>query len=417
MPSTALQSRSATAFKGSTRQSLFAFEEAAAALDLEPWIVQRLRHPIEESTAYLQVHRDSGEAVCAPLFSVHHSEMSGRTIGGLSLRPDLQLRDCQAMAMERTWQAALLGLPFSGAFYGLVCDPAELSEREMVAMARSLGRHLCQRCPDLLLLPDRGCCREFMARVFAGTRGLRHVHVTGTPNCMGGLDPALFIAEGIAALISTHLRHRGKGFIGAKIALQGFDVLGQAISRRLLREGMQIVAIADNSGGVYRADGLILADVRSSLSRENVLLAYTEADHISRAEIMGVEADALVLTSGPKELRDHHCRSVSTGLVVEATWEAVEDGARALLTGRGTTVAPWFVATGGSLLAAYGEVLAMGIRGTIEELLAKCYRSLSQATEQVLRQASEQDTSFEQAAFRIAVDSTASYLRCCGPES
>ena len=88
-----------------------AFEEAAAALDLESWIVERLRHPVDETTSYLQLVRDSGEAICVPLFQVRHSATFRSTIGSFALRSDLQLHTCAATAMERTWQAALLGLP------------------------------------------------------------------------------------------------------------------------------------------------------------------------------------------------------------------------------------------------------------------------------------------------------------------
>ena len=92
-------------------QTAVALEEAAAALDLEPWIVDRLRHPEEESTSYLQLIGDSGDAACVPLFHVEHGTAHNATIGSFSLLPDLQLRACQMMAMERTWQSALLGCP------------------------------------------------------------------------------------------------------------------------------------------------------------------------------------------------------------------------------------------------------------------------------------------------------------------
>ncbi len=416
MPSSGLQSRTAAVLNGSTRRTMFAFEEAATMLDLEPWIVQRLRYPIEERTAYLQLRRDSGETLCAPLFSVHHSELSGRTIGGLCLLPDLQLRDCEAMAMERTWQSALLGLHFGGASFGVVCDPAEMSEEEMVALARPLARQLDKGVSDLLLAPDRGCVREFMARVFAGMRGDRHLHVTGKPDCMGGLDPDEFITEGIAALVSSCLRHSGKGCIGAKVAIQGFAGRGQAISGRLKREGMQIVAITDNSGGIYRSDGLILEDVRTTISRDHVLFAYGGAERINRADLLQVDADVLVLTSGAKELREEHGKSVSADLIVEASWDAVEDGAREPLAARRRTVAPWFVATCGSVMAAYFEGLYGEIPAAREELLANCHGKVARVTEDVLRQADAQQTSFEQAAYRVAIDAAASYLRCCGYE-
>src|SRR3954470_6144424 len=93
------------------RDSMLAFEEAAESLDLEPWIVQRLRYPVEELTAHLQVTRDSGDSACVPFFAAHHSDIFGWSAGSLALGSGLQLRDCQVVAMERTWQSALLGLP------------------------------------------------------------------------------------------------------------------------------------------------------------------------------------------------------------------------------------------------------------------------------------------------------------------
>ena len=169
------------ALNGWSRHSMLAFEETAAVLDLEPWIVQRFRHSIEESTAYLQIPRDSGEAVCLPLLVVHHSEMSGCAVGSLSLAPGLQLRDCQVVAMERTWQSALVGLPYGGASFGLVCEPSELSEKELIGMVRPLARRLRRESGDVLLFPGVGCCREFLGRLSTEIRDSHTVRLAGKP--------------------------------------------------------------------------------------------------------------------------------------------------------------------------------------------------------------------------------------------
>ena len=78
-----------TPFDEFSRYPSLALEEAAAILDPEPWILDRLRHPAEVSTSYLQIVRDSGDAICIPLFRVRHSELFDTTIGSLSLGPDL----------------------------------------------------------------------------------------------------------------------------------------------------------------------------------------------------------------------------------------------------------------------------------------------------------------------------------------
>jgi glutamate dehydrogenase/leucine dehydrogenase len=399
----------------SASRSMLAFEETASLLDLEPWIVQRLRHPVEESTSYLQIVRDSGDAVCVPLFAVRHSEMSGCAAGSLSLASGLQQRDCRVVAMERTWQSALLGLPFGGASYGLICDPAEWSEKELIAIIPALARQLDQRRNGTVLFPGEGCCREFLGRLAAHLRSTGDVQITGTPDCMGGLDHDVFAAEGIAALVSAALRHTGRATIGAKVAIQGFGALGLAVSRRLVREGMRIVALSDTSGGIYRADALILEDVATRFVQEPVLLEYPEAEHISRTELMSVEADVLLLTSGANQLNENNCQGVAAEVVVETGFNAISEDARNTLSGR-TILVPWFLATCATLVGSYFEVHGSQILHRQEELLTRCYGIVGQVVGRVLSAGSEDDRSCEQAAYRLAIEAAASYLRACGLE-
>ena len=398
----------------SVSRSMLAFEEAASLLDLEPWIVQRLRHPVEETTSYLEVVRDSGDAACLPLVAVRHSEMSGCAAGSLSLASGLQQRDCRVVAMERTWQSALLGLPFGGASYGLICDPAEWSEKELIAIIPALARQLDQRRNGTVLFPGEGCCREFMGRLAAYLR-TGDVHITGKPDCMGGIDHNVFAAEGIAALVSGALRHAGRATIGAKVAIQGFGALGLAVSRRLAREGMRIVGLSDTSGGIYRADGLILEDVATHFAQEPVLVGYPEAENISRTELMSVEADVLLLTSGANQLNEKNCQGVAAEVIVEADFNAISEDARNTLSGR-TILAPWFLATCGTLLGSHFEVYVSKILQRQEELLTRCYGIVGQVVGRILSASSEDDRSCEQAAYRLAIEAAASYLRACGLE-
>jgi glutamate dehydrogenase (NAD(P)+) len=402
------------ALNGWSRHSMLAFEEAAAVLDLEPWIVQRLRYPVHESTAYLQITRDSGDVVCVPFLAVHHNDSMGRTAGSLSLAPGLQLRDCQVVGMERTWQSALLGLPFGGASYGLVFDPSELSERELIALVRPLA-HQFSRCRDnVVLLPGRSCMRELLGRLSAETRDHARIAVTGKPDCLGGLDHSAFAAEGIAATISVALRHMGRPSIGARVAIQGFGELGQALSRRLVREGMKVVALSDQSGAVYRADGLIVSDITHRVAREQVLFGYAEADHVTRAAMMQLDADVLVLTNGSHEVNESNCSSLVASLVVEADYAGISDTAREVLLNKSVLTMPWVLANCGTLLASYFEVYGSEIRNTPEELLNRCYGVTGQAVERVLCHAEKAECYCEQATYRLAIEEAANRLRICG---
>jgi glutamate dehydrogenase/leucine dehydrogenase len=405
------------AFDELARNPSLALEEAAVALDLESWIVERLRHPVEESTSYLQLVRDSGDIVCVPLYQVQHSAVFGLTIGSLSLRPDLQPRTCEAIAMERTWQAALLGLPLDGASYGLVCDPDELSERELLRLLSIAAQRLrFQPGSGAIIFPGDGCRREYMAKLLAETRKSSDLLVTGKPNCLGGLNLVVFKAEGVAATASAELRRIGKQPAAAKVAIQGFGPLGQAVSERLTREGAVLVALSDNSGGLYRADGLILDDIRSRYDREPILFGYSEADHISRADLLQVKSDVLVLTSGSNEIHGNNWDTISASIVIEAHWNAVTSTAKRNLEARNVQVIPWSIATSGAMLGAYFESRERQIISRPQELFSKTHSCVEQALAKVANYSRANQASVNQAARQLTLERLAGCLRLCGTE-
>lgn len=402
------------AFDDLARNPSLALEEAAAALDLESWIVERLRHPVEESTSYLQLVRDSGDAVCVPLLQVRHCAWFASTIGSLTLRPDLQLQTCQAIAMDRTWQAALLGLPFDGASHGLVCDANELSERELTRLFSSAAQRLgFQPGRQAVIFSGRGCRREALMKVFAETRGTGDLIVAGKPDSFGGLNLDRFQAEGIAAIISAELRRLGKAIATAKVAIEGFGSLGQAVSERLASEELMIVGLSDNSGGLYRAGGLILADIRLRYDREPILFGYSEAEAISRAALLQVKSDVLVLTTGSNQIHRNNCGAISAPLVVEASWNSVTDAAKRSLAARNIQVIPWSVATGGALLGAYFESREAQISTSLEGLLASTRITVEQTLAAVVRYSRDNKASVNLAARQLAVERVAGCARIC----
>jgi glutamate dehydrogenase (NAD(P)+) len=404
----------ADAFDELARNPSLALEEAAAALDLESWIVDRLRHPVEESTSYLQLFRDSGDVVCVPLFQVQHSAVFGSTIGSLSLQPDLQLHTCEAIAMEHTWQAALLGLPLGGASYGLVCDPDDMSERELLRLLSSAARHLrFQSGKQAIIFPGEGCRRECMGKLFAETRGSGNLIVAGKPECLAGSNLDRFNAEGIAAIIAAELRRIGKTPATTKVAIQGFGSLGQAVNERLAREGLVIVGLSDNSGGLYRSDGLILADIRSHYDREPILFGYSQADHISRAELLQLKSDVLILTSGPNEIHGNNATTISAPLLIEASWNAVTASAKRNLAERKIRIVPWSISTSGTQLGAWFESCGTYIISSAEELLFKTYACVDRTLTAVDRYSHDNEESVNQAARQLAVERVAGGVRAC----
>ena len=420
MAPTALHSpelRNYEALDDPARYPALAFEEAAAALDLEPRFLDRLRHPVEESTSYLQLLRDSGDAACVPFLQVQHSAAWGAAIGSLSLLPDLAMRTCEVIAMERTWQAALLELPFGGASYGLVCDPDQLSERELMRLL-GLAAHQLHRsgARPAVLFPGRGCCGEFMAKLFAESRTNRYVVVAGKPACLGGLNTDQFVAEGIVGIVLQTLASSDRAAKDAKLAVQGFGSLGKAVSERLASEGLAIVGLSDSSGAVYRADGLILSDILEQVRHQDVLFGYREAEPISRAELLKTNADVLVLTSGSGEIHANNYSTISAPTIIEAEWGGVTPGAKQKLATTRIGVVPWMVANAGALLGAYFESREEQVVCDSSVLLAKTRAAVQQLCSKISVAAGGKQTTLDHAARQLAVEHVAEYLRLCGGE-
>ncbi len=416
MPSHTIDSSSLSnveAFDQRGHQAAIAFEETARALDLEPWIVERLRHPDVSSTTFLPLVRGNGDPLCVPLFQVRHGGLPGATIGSLSLVPDLQLADCEATAMERTWQAALLQLPVLGASYGLVCDGEELNEGELLRLMRLAARGVRSTAPSILF-PGRNCARECLGAFAAEITPEQHVVVSGRPEYLGGLDLAAFQAEGVATVVLQLLQDRGIAATSAKVVVQGYRKAGRAISARLSELGLTLAGLSDGSGAIYRSDGFILGDIHAQVESEEVLFGYREAERISAEAMLQAEGDVLVLASSPHEVHSGNWRKLSAPIVVEAVWDGVSPAAKKQLADAGHVVVPWSLATCGAVLGAYLEGRGEHPFRSLEQLLQRTHELVQQTYARVAAYSAVHAIPLDDAARHLAVERVAAAIRTCG---
>jgi glutamate dehydrogenase (NAD(P)+) len=249
--------------------------------------------------------------------------------------------------------------------------------------------------------------------LFAETRDSGNLNIAGKPECLGGLNLDRFTAEGVAAILAAELRRTGNAPATARVAIQGFGSLGQAVSERLARERFIIVGLSDNSGGLYRSDGLILADIRSHYDREPILFGYSQADHISRAELLQSKSDIVVLASGSNEIHANNAKTVAASLAIEAAWGGVTSAGKRTLAARNVTVIPWLVSAGGAPFGAWFESGA-NVTSTSEELLSRTHACVERALAAVVRYSCNTKKSVNDAARQLAVERVAAGVRLNG---
>jgi len=410
------------------------FEEAARELDLESCVVQRLRHTEREVSVNLTLVRDNGQATTFTGLRVQHSTRRGPCLGGMRFSPDAHLSELKALAMNRTWQCALLDIPMGGSAGAIVCDPAKLSERELRRLSKDYVYALRGTLGPLsdVLMGDAGCNQLILAWMLDGyARAVGHLEpgvVTGKPAVLFGLpDHADSTARGLLLVLEQALeegRKKARGgpktwsggaapLAGLRVAIQGFDKLGAAAARLLEENGARVIAVADVSGGIYREEGLDVCAVADWVESKEVLLGYPEAQGVSNAEVLACPCDLLVLAAGARQITTQNAEQVRARWILEAAHAAITQAADRNLEQRGVTVIPDLLATAGGTAAAYLEWSRnVGHEGLLLDGVEEHLRHLVLGASRAVQLAARRNhASLRRAAHLVAVERVAAALR------
>jgi glutamate dehydrogenase/leucine dehydrogenase len=401
-------------------QATLHFETAARHLDLEDWIVQRLRHPERELSLNLPLITDDGRPLMVTAYRVQHCTWQGPGLGGVRYSGDVRLNHVRAAAMTTTWECALFDLPFGGSAGAIVCDPHKLSERELRDVTKEYVyglRGIAGPATDVLA-PGIGSNAQTAAWMFDGfIRAAGHMEaaaVTGKPEGLWGL-PAFdaLVARNLFLLLEQVLLERGGLVRGASIALQGFGKLGAAAARLLHDAGARIVAIADLSGGLHNEHGLDIADLQSYVETNHLMLGFPGAEAVSNEQVLETSCDLLLAAADEHQITSANAPKVHAGVVVEAVPETITPGADRILADHGVLVVPDILANSTRLLASALEwsrnQRGMGrTNGEVETHMRDCIQRAYLAVHDC---ATREHIGLRAAAHLLAVDRIASALR------
>src|SRR6266581_9318043 len=168
------------------------FDIAAARLNLDVNVANRLRRPDRALIVSVPTRMDDGRVQVFTGYRVQHNDVLGPFKGGIRYHPAVNLGEVSALAMWMTWKCSLVGLPLGGAKGGISCDPAELSRHELQSMTRRYTAEILNFIgPEVdVPAPDMGTNEQVMAWImdtFSQHKG--HAVpgiVTGKPVDIGG---------------------------------------------------------------------------------------------------------------------------------------------------------------------------------------------------------------------------------------
>ena len=341
-------------------------KQAAEILGYEESDYEAIKYPERELKVSVPVQMDDGTVKVFGGYRIQHSTSRGPAKGGIRFHPNVNNDEVKALAAWMTFKCAVVGIPYGGGKGGVICDPSQLSEREMRAITRRFTASIAPLIgPDQdIPAPDVGTNAQVMGWMM-DTYSMLKGHcvpgvVTGKPIELGGaLGRSEATGRGVMLTTKNILAKMGIPMEGTDVVIQGMGNVGSISAKLLHREGMKVVAVSDVSGGIYNPDGLNIPAILEYLSkdRKNLLSGYEEPGmkRIDNAELLTMKTTVLVPAALENQINADNAEKIQAKLIVEAANGPTTAEADEILERRGITVVPDILTNAGGVVVSYFE--------------------------------------------------------------
>lgn len=374
---------------------------------------ERVKYPKRSFVVAVPVRMDDGRVQVFPGYRVQHHLSLGPTKGGLRFHPDVTLGEVAALAMWMSWKCALTGLPYGGAKGGVACDPRKLSTGEMERLTRRFTQELIPFIgPQIdIPAPDVGTNEQTMAWIM-DTYSNQHGHsvpgvVTGKPVNLGGsLGRREATGRGVGYLVGRAMDVLGMETRGSTIAVQGYGNVGSIAAASLAKHGAKIIAVSDQFGGIYNANGLDLNLLEAYLAKTRTVTGFSEAEAISNAELLELKCDVLVPAALERQITAENAPRLKCRILAEGANGPTTPDADVILDQRPDIfIIPDILANAGGVVVSYFEWVQdlQSFFWTEAEVVDKLFRILETAFTQTLNYSKQEKVSMRMAALSLGI--------------
>ncbi len=337
--------------------------QAADIMGLDPAMHELLRWPMRELHVTLPVRMDDGTTKVFHGFRVQYNDARGPTKGGIRYHPDETIDTVRALAAWMTWKCAVVDIPLGGGKGGIICNPKEMSERELERLSRAyirqVGRIIGEEtdipAPDVYTTPQ---IMAWMMDEYSFIRGYNVPGViTGKPIPLGG-SQGRGDATARGGMYCT--REAGKvlgiDLKGATAAVQGYGNAGQfahILGQELL--GLKVVAVSDSKGGIYNPDGLDPQAVIAHKKETGSVINFPGAKSVTNAELLELDVVVLIPAALENQITAANAGNIKARIVAELANGPTTPEADEILRKNGVYVIPDFLCNAGGVTVSYFE--------------------------------------------------------------
>ncbi|MFC7164621.1 glutamate dehydrogenase GdhB [Halospeciosus flavus] len=338
-------------------------QHAADHLDIDPSIVERLKHPKKVQEVTVPIERENGDVEVYTGYRAQHDSVRGPFKGGLRYHPEVTREECVGLGMWMTWKCAVMDIPFGGAKGGIAVNPKDLSEDEKEQLTRRFTdeiRSVIGPTTDIPA-PDMGTDPQTMAWLmdaYSMQEGETIPGVvTGKPPIVGG-SKGRDAAPGRSVAIITReaIDYYDKDIKETSIAVQGFGSVGSNAAK-LLDRGANVVAVSDVNGGIYDANGLDTHSIPSHHEEPEAVMTHEAPETVTNDELLELDVDVVIPAAIGNVLTEANADDVAADIIIEGANGPTTTAASAIFADRDIPVIPDILANAGGVTVSYFEWL------------------------------------------------------------
>ena len=337
-------------------------DDAAAVVDADPGVIERLQNPERVLETNLTFERDDGSLETVRAYRSQFNGDRGPYKGGIRYHPGVTRDEVKALSGWMAYKCAVVDVPYGGGKGGIAIDPADYSETELERMTRAFAtelRPLIGEDRDIPA-PDVNTGQREMNWIKDTYETLENTTapgvITGKAIDSGGSEGRVEATGRSVALSAREaFDWLDRDLAGATVAVQGYGNAGSIGAALLDDLGASVVAVSDSSGGIHDPDGLDPRDVKAHKAETGSVTGYADADALTNDELLTLDVDCLVPAALENAVDEDLAADVDAKLVVEAANGPLTPGADDVLAERDVHVVPDILANAGGVTVSYFE--------------------------------------------------------------
>ena len=362
----------------------------------------------------ITMRMDNGSIKTFKGFRSQYNSARGPCKGGIRWHPEESASLVKALSAWMTWKTACVDIPLGGGKGGIICNPKEMSSRELETLARSYIRQLADILgPNVdVPAPDVYTNPQIMAWMMDEYEKIVRRHapsiITGKPLSLGGsAGRSIATAQGGVYTIREAAKDININLNGAKVAIQGYGNAGSWAANILYDDfGCKIIAVSDSKGGVYNKEGLNPHKAAEHKEKTRTVVGLKGTEEISNEELLELECDILIPAALENVITHENAQNVKTKILCELANGPTTPSADNVLFDNNILVIPDFLANAGGVTVSYFEMVQgyYSYFWTEKEVFAALDRVMTNAYHSTVDEAKKYNTHNRMGAYSISVE-------------